>query len=245
LERVFLDLLVQAEHTLSESSDKRLGIATSILARKALVEIEYTVNEAKAPWEGLAAQDLALHADSVARGVVHSHGGELRMARSSEGCCRLELEFPMAPARLAETGGIARAFTCLVVEPDEGSREGLVRALTGRGCRVIPAASGEDGLERVQRLRFDIVFCAVRLPGLNWIELSESIRTEIGGFVLLTEGFDYELSRGLLDAENYLLCKPVVEPELDQVLAAVEARLSKQETRLLIVRPPDRKAISY
>jgi CheY-like chemotaxis protein len=245
LERVFLDLLVQAEHMLSESADKRLGIATSILARKAVVEIEYTVNEAKAPWEGLAARDLALHADSVTRGVVHSHGGDLRMERSSEGCCRIELEFPLAPARLAETGGVARAFTCLVVEPDEDGREGLVRALTGRGCRVIPAASGEDGLELVQRLRFDIVFCAVRLPGLNWIELSESIRTEIGGFVLLTEGFDYELSRGLLDAENYLLCKPVVEPELEQVLAAVEARLSKQETRLLIVHPPDRQASSY
>ena len=92
----------------------------------------------------------------------------------------------------------------------------------------------------VQRLRFDIVFCAVRLPGLNWIEFSESIRNEIGGFVLLTEGFDFELSRGLLSTESYLMSKPVVESDLDQVLAAVEARLSSPEARLRVVHPPGR-----
>jgi signal transduction histidine kinase/CheY-like chemotaxis protein len=243
LERVFLDLLVQAEHALSESSDKRLAIATSILGRRAVIEVDYAVNAVKAPWEGLSNSDFALHADGVTRGIVHSHGGELRMTQSPEGVHRLELEFPMAPARMAESGGIARAFTCLVVEPDSENREDLVRTLTQRGCRVIPAVSGEDGAELVQRLRFDIVFCSVRLPGLNWIELSESIRTEVGGFVLLTEGFDFEMSRGLLNAESYLLSKPVAEAELDQVLAAIEARLSSPESRLLLIRPPERRAV--
>lgn len=241
LERVFLELLVQAEHALSESTEKRLMIATSILARRAVVEIGYSVNVAKAPWEAISGADLKLRTDGVSRGIVHSHGGELRMSHSPEGACRLELEFPLAPGRLAETEGAARAFTCLVVEPDSDGRKNLVRALTQRGCRVIPATTGEEGAELVQRLRFDIVFCAVRLPGLNWIELSESIRNKVGGFVLLTEGFDFELSRGLLDAENYLLSSPVSEPELDQLLAAIEARLSNPEARLLIVHPP-RKA---
>jgi CheY-like chemotaxis protein len=128
-----------------------------------------------------------------------------------------------------------------VVEPDGRSREELVRVMTQRGCRVIPAVSAEDGCELVQRLRFDVVFCAVRLPGLNWIEFSESIRPEIGAFVLLTEGFDFELSRGLLSAESHLLSKPVVEEELDQVLSAIETRPATPESRLLIIRP-DRKA---
>ncbi len=135
-----------------------------------------------------------------------------------------------------------RAFTCLVVEPDSNAREDLVRTLTQRGCRVIPAVSGEDGAELVQRLRFDIVFCSVRLPGLNWIEFSEGVRNEVGAFVLLTEGFDFELSRGLLSAESHLLTKPVIEPELDQVLAAIEGRLSANEARLHVMRPPDKKA---
>jgi len=245
LERVFLDLLVQAEHALAESSEKRLIIATSILAQRALVEIEYTTGAAKGAWSGLAHADMAAHVDGVSRGIVRSHGGELRMTRSAQGDCRLEIEFPAAPARAAETGGTVRAFTCLVVEPDANVREDLVRTLTQRGCRVIPAASGEDGAELVQRLRFDIVFCAVRLPGLNWIEFSEGIRSEVGAFVLLTEGFDFELSRGLLSAESHLLTKPVIEPELDQVLAAVESRMAAAESRLLVMRPPDKKAAGH
>jgi signal transduction histidine kinase/CheY-like chemotaxis protein len=240
IERVLLDLLVQAEHALSDSLEKRLIIATSILARRVLVEIEYTMSPAKASWEGLSDAEVGLHADGVSRGVVRSHGGELRLARSAQGACRFEVELPVAPARVAETEGAVRAFTCLVVEPDGSSREELVRMLTQRGCRVIPAVSGEDGAELAQRLRFDIVFCAVRLPGLNWIELSEGIPSGVGGFVLLTEGFDYELSRGLLNADNHLLSKPIMEAELDQLLAAIESRVSTNETRLLVVRP-DRK----
>ena len=109
---------------------------------------------------------------------------------------------------------------------------------------MIPAPGAEGGAELVQRLRFDIVFCAVRLPGLNWIEFSESIRNEVGAFVLLTEGFDFELSRGLLSTESYILSKPVLEPELDQVLATVEARLSGPEARLRVVRPPGQRRAS-
>ncbi|HVX65039.1 MAG TPA: GAF domain-containing protein [Bryobacteraceae bacterium] len=240
LERVFLDLLVQAEHALTDSPEKRLAIATGVLARRAVVEIDYAANVVKAPWENLGGAEAGSQGDGLARGVVRSHGGELRMSRSPEGACRLEVELPLAPERLSESGGIARAFTCLLVEPDHASREQLVRMLTQRGCRVIPASSGEDAAELVQRLRFDIVFCSVRLPGLNWIEFSESVRNQIGAFVLLTEGFDFELSRGLLSAESHLLSKPVVEPELDQVLSQVEARLASPEARLLLVRP-DRK----
>jgi signal transduction histidine kinase len=242
LERVFLDLLVQAEHALADSTERRLIIATSTLAHRALVEIEYTTNASKASWDALPGADLGLHSDGVTRGIVRSHGGELRMTRSAQGDCRIEIELPAAPARAAEAGGAVRAFTCMVVEPDATAREELVRMLTQRGCRVIPATGGEDGAELVQRLRFDIVFCSVRLPGLNWIEFSEGIRSEVGAFVLLTEGFDFELSRGLLSAENHVLSKPVIEPELDQVLASIESRSAATESRLLVMRPPDRKA---
>jgi CheY-like chemotaxis protein len=244
LERVFLDLLVQAEHTLAESAEPRLIVATSVLAHRALVEIEYTSGASKAAWGGLPPAAMAAHVDGVARGIVRSHGGELRMTRSAQGDCRLEIELPAAPAGAVETGGAVRAFTCLVVEPDGSAREELVRMLTQRGCRVIPATSGEEGSGLVQRMRFDIAFCSVRLPGLNWIEFSEGIRNDVGAFVLLTEGFDFELSRGLLSAESHVLTKPVIEPELDHVLAAVESRRAASESRVLVMRAPDKKAVN-
>lgn len=241
LERVFLDLLVQAEHALLEAPEKILSIATTVLARRGLVEVEYSGSGLQG-WEGaLARAEAGVHAEGVSRGIVHSHGGELRVTQLPQGRCRLEIEFPLAPARLAADGtGVARAFTCLIVEPDQAKREELVRTLTQRGSRVIPAATAEEGAELVQRLRFDIVFCALRLPGLNWIEFSESIRPQIGGFVLLTEGFDYELSRGLLNAESYVLNRPFVEADLERILAAVENRLASPESRFQVWRAPDR-----
>ncbi len=243
LERVFLDMLVQAEHALAEAGDKTLLIATTILARRALVEFEYA--SGVTGWDGALAQpDPAAQSERVSRGIIHSHGGELRVTHSKTGECRVEIEFPLAPARLAaEAGGAQRAFTCLVVEPEADARQELVAALTHRGCRVVPAATAEDGIELVQRLRFEIVFCSVRLPGLNWIEFAESIRPQIGGFVLLTEGMDFELSRGMLDAESHILARPFTEPDIDHVLASVEERLSQPEAaRFHVVRSSGRKA---
>jgi CheY-like chemotaxis protein len=241
LERVFLDLLVQAEQAVSESTDKTLTVATTVLARRVLVEIEYSAG--LRGWDNaLGQQEPGVHSESVSRGIVHSHGGELRIAHSEQGDCRVEIEFPLAPAQLAaETGGAVRAFTCLVVEPDGAAREDLVRTLTQRGCRVVTAVTAEHGAELVQRLRFDVVFCAIRLPGLNWIEFSDSIRSQVGGFVLLTEGYDYELSRGLLSAESYVLNRPFTEADVDHVLAAIEARLASPEPRFQVLRS-DRKA---
>jgi len=250
LERVFLDLLVQAEQSLAEASEKRLTVATSVLARRALVEIGFGVNSLKGlrDPEALRESVSGVPGEGVSRGIVRSHGGEMRLVRVGEGECRLELELPIAPARLAEEAAGVRPFTCMVVEPDSDAREELVRMLTHRGCRVIPATGAEEGTELVQRLRFDVVFCAIRLPGLNWVEFSDQIRPQTGAFVLLSEGYDYELSRGLLSAETHVLTKPFAEPELDRLLTVVESRIASSETTatrgLKLVRP-DKKAISF
>jgi CheY-like chemotaxis protein len=45
--------------------------------------------------------------------------------------------------------------------------------LTSRGYRVVPVSTSAIAADLAQRLHFDIVFCSIRLPGLNWMELSE------------------------------------------------------------------------
>jgi CheY-like chemotaxis protein len=249
LERVFLDLLIQAEQSLSEASEKRLTIGSSVLARRALVEIRYGVNPLKGVRESEPMREsvAGVAGEGVSRGIVRSHGGEMRLVRVGEGECKLELELPVAPALLAGEAAGARPFTCLVVEPDVSLREELVWLLTNRGCRVIPSGGAEEGNELAQRLRFDVVFCATQLPGLNWVEFSDLIRPQTSAFVLLSEGYDFELSRGLLSAETFVLTKPFAESELDQLLTVVESRISSSETAatrgLTIVRP-DKKASS-
>jgi len=245
LERVFLDTLIQAEQSLAETPEKGLAIGTSVLARRALIEIAYSVDRARPPLGGVRASESA-PGEGVSRGIIRGHGGDIRLVRVAEDECRVEIELPLAPALVVTDGANHRAFTCLVVQPDASGCEHLVKALTNRGARVIPAASAEEGIDLVQRLRFDIVFCAIGLPGLNWIEFHERVRPQVGAFVLLSEGLDYELSRGLLGADVNVLAAPVVEEELDQLLAGIEARLAEIESmRGLQVVRPGRKVSSF
>lgn len=245
LERVFLDLLIQAEQSLADAPYKKLSVGVSVMARRVLVEIGFGVNPLKGVREAepLHESVVGVPGESVSRGIVRSHGGEMRLVRVGEDECRLELELPIAPAKLAEETQGARPFTCLIVEPDAAAREDLVWLLTNRGCRVVPAAGAEDGIELVQRMRFDVVFCAVRLPGLNWVEFSERIRPQTAAFVLLSEGYDYELSRGLLSADTHVLAKPFADPELDQLLDMVEARVAASRGPQIV--HPEKRAISF
>jgi len=245
LERVFLDLLVQAEQSLAEASEKKLSIGMTVMARRVLVEISFGVNPLKGARESepLHESVIGVPGESVSRGIVRSHGGEMRLVRVGEDECRLELELPLAPAKVAAETKSGRPYTCLIVEPDQGAREELVRLLTNRGCRVIPASGAEDGIELVQRMRFDVVFCGVRLPGLNWVEFSERIRSQTTAFVLLSEGYDYELSRGLLSADTHVLMRPYSEDDLDQLLEVVEARLAAARGPQIVRQ--ERQAISF
>ena len=45
---------------------------------------------------------------------------------------------------------------------------------------MVPVSSAEEGLDIVERLRFDMVICAVRLPGLNWVTFCERVRLRVG-----------------------------------------------------------------
>jgi len=129
---------------------------------------------------------------------------------------------PSNPEGLEERA--SRPLTVLLVEPDAAAQRKLLSFLTARGHRGVPVASAEEAMDMVHRLRFEIVFCAVRLPGLNWVELFEKIRRHVGAFVLVTEGFDADLSRAFKGGEGYLLSKPIEEAEVQKLLASIEAR---------------------
>lgn len=237
LERVFLDLLIQAEQSLAEAQDKTITVASSVLARRILIEIGYGLNPQQRTAAGASADGhLNVPGESVTRGIVHSHGGEIRMVHTAVGECRIEVELPVvaAGAEAPEERVSKRQFTCLIVDPVSEEVADLTRLLTNQGCRVIPAATAEEAVERVQRLRFDVIFCAIRLPGMNWVQLSELVRPHVEAFVLLSDGFDWELSRGLVSGDSYILPKPVEQSELERILAIVDAKVAENRGMKLI-----------
>jgi CheY-like chemotaxis protein len=150
---------------------------------------------------------------------------------------RFEVELPLAAQEQARTAAAAanapepgRQFTILVIEAEEATQRQMLGLLESRGCRVIPVTNSDSGLELAQRMRFDIAFCSVHAPGLNWVELSERLQSRVGAFVLISGRYDPELVADFEEDGRYVISKPVQEGEIDRVLANAE-RLISAKTR--------------
>ena len=222
LEQVFLNLLVHAEQSLADAPQKTITIRTSLLAKRLLLEIAFSASPlSRKPGETASVL-------SVTRSVVAGHGGEVRLIEKANAEPRFEIELPAAPKERAPAAAAprtsSRSMTALVIEPDEASQRQLLALLSTRGCRVVPVGDSDTGLDLAHRLRFDVVFCSIHAPGLNWVELSERMHSRVGGFVLLSDGYNSELSADFEGDGCFVLPKPVQEPELDRVLQSVEPR---------------------
>jgi len=233
LEQMLLNLLVDAEKSAADASQKTILVSSSLLAKRIQVEISYPTRSAdllrtdSTDGEGVGSITRGL---SVCRGIVQGHGGEFHVVRVSSVQARFDVELPLVDsAQAGEAGelvGTARQLTVLVVEPDSKMQRQLVQLLGARGDRVVPVSSAEEGADVVERLRFDMVLCAVRLPGLNWVEFFERVRRQVGGLVLMTDGFNNDLSRAFRGGEALMLSKPIQEAELYRVCRTIEERVA-------------------
>jgi GAF domain-containing protein/CheY-like chemotaxis protein len=225
LEQVFLNLLVHAEQSLTEAAEKVISIRTIVLNKRLVVEIAFTAPPEPPHRAGETASLLG-----VTRSVIAGHGGEARLVLRSGEDPRFEVEFPIAQERVTVSAGPARdptrRITVMVIEPDEAAQRQLSTLLTAQGCRVVPLDNADIGLELAQRMRFDLAFCSVHAPGLNWVELSERMQARIGAFALLSDRYDAELSADFEGPNRFVLPKPVQEQDLERVLYAADRQLA-------------------
>jgi len=228
LEQVFLNLLVHAEQSLSDSSEKLITIRTSLIARRVLVEIGYSGPKTNAdpfsrrPDEGAGGTGLG-----VCRSLITGHGGEIRLVQPTTADPVFQIELPCSrekPGGTAPENGRngSHLMTALIIEPAEVIQIQLRSLLVGRGYRVVPVKNADEGLDLAQRLRFDAVFCSVHAPGLNWVETAEQLKGRVGGFVLLSDSYDAELAADFEGEGRFVLPKPVDEKQLDHVLDALQ-----------------------
>jgi CheY-like chemotaxis protein len=222
LEQVFLNLFVHAEQSLAGAEQKSIAIRTSTLAKRLLVEISFT-----SPAELRKPEDTAAVL-GVTRSVIAGHGGEVRLIEKANADPQFEVELPVlvrergAAASSSAQRDSLRRMTALVIEPDEAAQRQLLVLLSGHGFRVVPVADSDTGLELAHRMRFDAAFCSLHAPGLNWVELSERMHSRVGGFILLSDGYDAELSADFEGDGQFVLAKPVQEKELERVLQLLE-----------------------
>jgi signal transduction histidine kinase len=237
LEQVFLSLLLHAEHSIAEAPEKQVAIRASSLAGNVQVELSFSSSPASGSagsfQEGADPETGALSLD-VCRGIVRSHGGELRLDSGPGNIRRFEVVLPAASAPEAAAaaegvGGTARQpLSTLLVDPDLAAQRQLLMMLSDRGHRVVPVAGPEEALDLVKRFRFHVVLCSVHLSGQSSLEFYESVSDRVDAFVLLSEGHTADLSGSFQQGEVHVLGKPLELPEFLRVIGAVESRLTSR-----------------
>jgi signal transduction histidine kinase len=216
MEEVLLSLMVAAEQSATRSAAKTLEVTSSLMAGHVVVEIHYP-------------EEAAEHASTleVCRAIVQNLGGELRVRRQSDGMS-FDVDLPITPGtdvRSARNRPAAsrRVLTFMLVDNDAGAQHQILGLLSVRGHRVVPARA-EEADDLAHRLRFDSVVWVLRPGGAKWSDFQERLRDSIPAVVLVSDGYDADLAANLHESGGYLLRRPLQEPELDRVLAAVESR---------------------
>jgi signal transduction histidine kinase len=224
IEEVFLNLLVSAEQSASRSGSKTLEVTSSLIGGRVVVEIHCPDDAARPAAGEPNFSDSNLE---VCRVITQNHGGELRVRRQTGGMS-FDVDLPLAPASdprpiSSAPPALRRVLTLMLVDSDPGAQRQLLRLLSGRGHRVVPARA-DEAADLAHRLRFDGVVWALRPGGSKWSDFQERLRELIPTFVLVSDGYDADLAASLQESGGCLLGRPLQEAELERVLGAVEAR---------------------
>ena len=99
----------------------------------------------------------------------------------------------------------------LIVDDEEGLREGLSKLLEGEGYAVLSAETGEEALQVLQQSHIDLVLTDMRMPGMDGIELLKKIRERHGdlGVIILT---GYGQIESYIEAMNFGAIEYVSKP---------------------------------
>lgn len=158
---------------------------------------------------------------AIVRQLVEAHGGRAEVHSDGPDCgTEIIVRLPLVD-RVAASAGAAPSSArrrILVIDDNNDAREALVVLLQLAGHELHEAADGLSGLDSVSRLRPDVVFADIGLPGIDGFELARRIRAnEAGPRLVALTGYDHpdQRRRGAEAGFDAYLVKPV---EVDALL---------------------------
>ena len=109
-------------------------------------------------------------------------------------------------------------FKILVVDDEEGMREGLEKALLLEGFAVQTAANAKEALQKLEKGGFDLAFIDYRLPDLDGIEIIKRSETDSLNIIVITAFASIEnaITAMKLGASDYLI-KPFSNKEIIEI----------------------------
>jgi PAS domain S-box-containing protein len=176
---------------------------------------------------------------TLARALVHLHGGELEafsrgIGSGSEFVMKLPLEpspdheetrVPLAEVKLATPAQLR----ILVVDDNQDAAQTMAMLLRFDGHLVETAFDGPEALDVASRFTPDIVMLDLGLPGLTGLEVARRLRvqprTRRARLIALTGyGQDEDHRRSQEAGFDLHLVKPVDKAQLDQVLVQLSTK---------------------
>ena len=116
-------------------------------------------------------------------------------------------------------------YTILVVEDSEVTRSLVVSILKNRNYRILEADDGNHGWHMLQRHKVDLVLSDIQMPGMNGLQLLETIRSSpqyanLPVIILTTLGEPEDKKRAMrLGANGYLVKLSFQEEDLLETVA--------------------------
>ncbi|MEO8035061.1 MAG: response regulator [Acidobacteriota bacterium] len=166
---------------------------------------------------------------AVVRGIVEEHGGTIDVQHGSRGGTRFRVVLPASlgeRARAPEARWDAElplaSGRVLLVEDEEGVREGIAILLEIIGYEVIAVGSGEEALALPREPAPDLLLTDLTLPGVAGLALGYLLRARWPELkVVLMSGYIEDVWRSGADEEGWhFLEKPFELPDLAAYLQA-------------------------
>ena len=130
-------------------------------------------------------------------------------------------------------GTISRV-TVVIVDDEELARRGITARLQRfEGWQVVGEfADGVSAVDGIRRLKPDVVFLDIQMPGMDGFDVIRKLSTENPPAVVFLTAYDRHAVRAFdVQAIDYLL-KPIDDERFEQTLARVRQRLSDQRAGL-------------
>ncbi len=191
---------------------------------------------------------------AISHRLVTMMGGEIRAeGRKGIGAVftvRLELEVAQGPEETEGTGAGARDsrtplergwrnIRVLLVEDSPTNQMVFQAMLEGTGYRVDVASSGEEALQVLDKLPYDLVMMDVFMPGMDGLETTRALRglpdcADLPVIALTANAMQGDRERFIAAGMDDYLPKPIDKQELLHLMAHWAAQALEREERTAV-----------